>query len=113
MVFQRKHHSPQEYQYKILIHEKYAPLFTYFKYSVTQLYLTLCDPTDCSPPDSSVHGIFLARVLEWVAFPPLGDLPDGGIKPTSPASPELAGRFFTTELPGNHSTVTGYEITRW
>ena len=27
-----------------------------------------CDPTDCSPPDSSVHGIYQARVLEWVAI---------------------------------------------
>ena len=29
---------------------------------------TLCDPMDCSPPGSSVHGIFQARVLEWVAI---------------------------------------------
>ena len=28
---------------------------------------TLCDPIDGSPPGSSVHGIFQARVLEWVA----------------------------------------------
>ena len=34
---------------------------------VTQLYLALCDPRDCSPPDSSVHGIFQARMLKWVA----------------------------------------------
>ena len=33
-----------------------------------QLCLTLCDHVDCSPPDSSVHGIFQARVLEWVAI---------------------------------------------
>ena len=31
-------------------------------------YLTLCDPLDCSPPGSSVHGIFQARMLEWVAI---------------------------------------------
>ena len=36
--------------------------------SVTQLCLTLCDPMDCSPPGSYVHGIFQARVLEWVAI---------------------------------------------
>ena len=30
---------------------------------------TLCDPVDCSPPGSSVHGILLARILEWVAMP--------------------------------------------
>ena len=37
---------------------------------VTKLRLTLCDPMDCSLPDSAVHGIFQARVLEWgaVAF---------------------------------------------
>ena len=27
---------------------------------------TLCDPMDCSPPDSSVHGISQARILEWI-----------------------------------------------
>ena len=30
---------------------------------------TLCDPMDCSPPGSSVHGILLARILEWVSIP--------------------------------------------
>ena len=30
--------------------------------------LTLCDPMDCSLPGSSIHGIFQARVLEWVAI---------------------------------------------
>ena len=35
---------------------------------VDQLYLTLCDPMDCSPPGFSVHGIFQARVLEWDAI---------------------------------------------
>ena len=83
-----------------------------------QWYLTPCDPIDCSPPGSCVHGIFQARVLEWGAIvfsalalwilwtvgyqAPLsmgffrqeywsglplyspGDLPDPGIKPTSP-----------------------------
>ena len=29
---------------------------------------TLCDPMDCSLPGSSIHGIFQARVLEWVAI---------------------------------------------
>ena len=35
---------------------------------VTQSCPTLSDPMDCSPPGSSVHGIFQARVLEWVAI---------------------------------------------
>ena len=30
---------------------------------------TLCDPMDCSPPGSSIHGILQARILEWVAIP--------------------------------------------
>ena len=36
---------------------------------VAQLCLTLCDPVDCSPPGSSVHGILQARILEWVVMP--------------------------------------------
>ena len=35
---------------------------------VTQLSPTLCSPVDCSPPHSSVHGIFQARILEWAAI---------------------------------------------
>ena len=41
---------------------------------------TLCDPMDCSPPDSFLLGILQARILEWVACPPPGDLPDPGIQ---------------------------------
>ena len=36
--------------------------------SVAQSCLTLCNPMDCSPPGFSVHGIFQARILEWVAI---------------------------------------------
>ena len=35
---------------------------------VAQSYPTLSDPMDCSPPGSSIHGIFQARVLEWGAI---------------------------------------------
>ena len=35
---------------------------------VTQSCPTLCDPKDCSSPGSSIHGIFQARILEWVAI---------------------------------------------
>ena len=51
---------------------------------------------DCSSSGSSVHGISQARILEWVAFPSLGDLPDPGIKPASLVAPALAGEFCTT-----------------
>ena len=37
--------------------------------SVTELCLTLCNPVDCSPLGSSVHGILQARMLEWVSMP--------------------------------------------
>jgi len=36
---------------------------------------------DSSLPGHSVHGISQARILEWVAIPPPGDLPDPGIEP--------------------------------
>ena len=38
------------------------------KVKVVQLCPTLCDPMDCSPPGSSVHGIFHTRALEWGAI---------------------------------------------
>ena len=63
-----------------------------------QLYLTLCDHLDCNTPGSSVHGIFQARILEWVAMPSSRGSSWLGIEPASPASPSLA--FFTAEPPG-------------
>ena len=51
-------------------------------------------PYGSSPPGSSVHGILQARILEWVAVPPPGDLPDPGMEPASLMSPALAGGFF-------------------
>ena len=65
---------------------------------VSQSCPTLCNPMDCGIPGSSVHGIFQARILEWVAISFPGNLPNSGIKLRSPA---LAGRFFTNEPPGN------------
>ena len=38
------------------------------KILAAQLCLTLCNPVDCSPPGSSVHGILQARILKWVAI---------------------------------------------
>ena len=35
---------------------------------VAQSRLTLCDPMDCSSPDSSIHGILQATILEWVTI---------------------------------------------
>ena len=49
--------------------DSYFKLFSLLKVKVKSLsHVRLCDPMDCSLPGSSVHGIFQARVLEWVAI---------------------------------------------
>ena len=58
---------------------------------------TLRHPMDCSPPGPSVHGIFQARILEWVAISFSRDLPNPGIEPGSPA---LQVDAFLSELLG-------------
>ena len=50
---------------------------------------SLCHPMDCRLPGSSVHGIFQARILEWVAIYSSRDLPNPGFEPVSPAAPAL------------------------
>ena len=45
-------------------------------------------------------------------FPPAGDLLDPGIKPESLASPRLAGRFFTTALPGKSISTVDKHTTK-
>ena len=50
---------------------------------VAKFYITLCNPMHWSPPDSSVHGVSQARILEWIVFPSPGDLLDPGIEPMS------------------------------
>ena len=62
---------------------------------------TLCVyPMNCSPPETSIHGISQARVLEWAAISFSRDLLHPGIELKSLASPALVGRFFTIEPPG-------------
>ena len=62
-------------------------IYVYIKKAseVTQSHLTLCDPVDCCLSCSSVHGILQARILEWVACSPPGDLLNPGIESPSPA----------------------------
>ena len=60
---------------------------------------TFCYPMDCNPQGSSVHEISQARILELVAISFSRGSSDPEIKPTSPASPEWTGGFFTTETP--------------
>ena len=79
------------------------PLYIYDNVSLVhmcakshQSYLTLCNPTDCSLPGSSVHGILQARILEWVASGK-GIFLTQGSNPCL-LSPALAGGFFTTSI---------------
>ena len=63
---------------------------------VIRLYPTLCNPVDCSLPDSSVHGIFQARILSGLPFPYPGNLPN---PETEPRPPALQADSLPTELP--------------
>ena len=59
---------------------------------VAQSCLTLCNPMDCSPPGSSVHGILQARILELVAI----SLSRGSSQPKDQTQVScIAGRFYT------------------
>ena len=63
--------------------------------SVAQLCLTLCSPMNFTAHQTPLFiGFFRQEFWSGLPFPPAGDLP----KPGFPASPALAGRFFTTEL---------------
>ena len=66
---------------------------------IAQSCPTLCDSMDYSSLGSSVHGISQARMLEWVACPSPGDLPDPGIEPLSLMPPALVGELFTSRAP--------------
>ena len=64
---------------------------------VAQSYLTLCDPMDCSPPGSSVHGILQARILERVTMPSSR----GSSQPRDWTMVSwIAGGFLLSEPPG-------------
>ena len=56
-------------------------------------------PWSVAHPAPLPMGFFRQKYLRGLPFPLPGDLPDPGIKPMSPASPALAGEFFTTEQP--------------
>ena len=61
-----------------------------------QSCLTLCDRMDSSPPGSSVHGILLVRILEWVAMPSSRGSSCPQDRTWVFMSPALVGGFFTT-----------------
>ena len=92
-----------------VIHHFNAHLLLYFIFLltnycacvVTQSSRTLCSPVDCSPPGSSVHGIFQARILEWVVISSTRGSSDPGIKPASPVSPAFPTDSLPKEPSGN------------
>ena len=59
-----------------------------------QSCLPLCDPMDCNPPGSSIHGIVQARILEWVRACLQGIFT--GIKSMPLVTLSLADKFFTS-----------------
>ena len=79
------------------------------KVKVAQLYLTLCDPVDCSLLGSSVHGILQARILEGVVFPFSRGFSQPGLEPTSPT---LLADSSLSEPPGkpNNTEVGSLSI---
>ena len=75
---------------------------------VAQSCLTVCDPVDCSPPDSSVPGIPQARILDLVAISYCRGSSRPGIEPTSPA---LTGGVFTAVPPGKSVSENRFDKT--
>ena len=72
-------------------------IYAYVRAKSLQSCPTLSNSVDCSPPDSSVQG---QEYWSGLPYPPLGDLPDPGIKPVSLMSPALAGGFLALAPPG-------------
>ena len=74
--------------------DKWRTIYTYVWFVLScSIHVWLCDLMNCSPPGSSDSEILKAEKLSGMPFTSPGDLPDPGI---TPASPALAGGFFTT-----------------
>ena len=74
---------------------------------VAQSCPTLCDPVDCSPPGSSVHGVLQARILEWTAssfFPTQG---------SNPGFPHKQADPLISEPPGNKHKLLLMAAFKW
>ena len=70
--------------------------------------VSLFHPMDCSPPGSSVHGILLARILEWVAIPASRGI-NPGITPASLTPVALVGGFFVSNAIWEAPTLHHYQ----
>ena len=77
---------------------------------VTQLRPTLCDPTGCSLPGSSVYGILQARILEWIVIP----FSRGSFQSRNRAQVScVAGRFFTVWATGKTNQGSNPTSLHW
>ena len=74
---------------------------------VAQSYSTLCEPIDCSPPSSSVHGFPTQEYCSGLPFPPPVDLPNTGIEPVTPTLQADSSLF---ESPGKYTYVKTHQI---
>ena len=93
----------------VLIRTQVQYLYPWHSCSVTQSCPTLCNPVDHSPPGSSAHGIFQAKVLEWAAISSCRECSQPRDQTHVSNGSCTASRFFTTEplgkpcYPWNHA----------
>ena len=73
-------------------------------------HVWLCNPMDCSPPGSSVHGILQARILEWNTCPPQGIFPTQGSNPHLLCFLHWQAGSLSLASPGKASQDTGNRI---
>ena len=100
----RKCFRAHPYSSLFLLSVSCGPLFNLFFFGLAcmhaqllHLCLTLCNPKDHSLPCSSVHGIFTAKLLEWIAMRSSRVFSHSGFETVSPKFPAFAGGFFTAE----------------
>ena len=88
------------------LHYRYTWLL--LQNEVAQSCLTLCNPMDCSPPSSSIHGILQAKYWSGLPFPSPGYLPNPGIQPRSPAlrADALTSDSCLEEYYGSHMALS-------
>ena len=72
LINEKRYSKSETHRYVYWAGQNFVQLFLYHLICAVLgrfSHIWLCDPTDCIPPGSSVHGILQARILEWVAMP--------------------------------------------
>ena len=91
-------------------------VFSHVHISVSCVYAQSCqtlhDPVDCSPPGFSVHGVFHAKILEWVAISTSRGYSPPRARTQVSCTYCIAGGFFTTESSGK-PRISVYLATQW